>query len=298
MRPTRPRQTRNAESSPVAQPAERIQKWLAGAGLGSRRAIESWISEGRIRVNGTIATLGQRLTGREQVTLDGRPIALKAPAAPRVLLYHKPEGEVTTRHDPEGRPTVFQGLPRLKGARWIAVGRLDVNTSGLLIFTTDGALANRLMHPSQQIQRSYAVRVLGEVSDAVLGRLQQGVQLEDGPAAFTSLTDEGGDGANHWYRVTLAEGRNREVRRLWESQGVMVSRLIRVGYGPIALPPGLRRGQSVELNADQFAPLYQAAGLDLPGVPPESARIRPGRAGAGKPPRTAFAPRRGRASRR
>ncbi|HXF08819.1 MAG: 23S rRNA pseudouridine(2605) synthase RluB [Pseudomonadota bacterium] len=298
MRPTRPRQTRNAESSPVAQPAERIQKWLAGAGLGSRRAIESWISEGRIRVNGTIATLGQRLTGREQVTLDGRPIALKVAAAPRVLVYHKPEGEVTTRHDPEGRPTVFHSLPHLKGARWIAVGRLDVNTSGLLLFTTDGALANRLMHPSQQIQRSYAVRVLGKVSDAVLTRLQQGVQLEDGPAAFTSLTDEGGDGANHWYRVTLAEGRNREVRRLWESQGVMVSRLIRVGYGPIALPPGLRRGQSVELNADQFAPLYQAAGLDLPGVPPESARIRPGRAGAGKPPRTAFAPRRGRASRR
>lgn len=298
MRPTRPRRTRNAESSPVAQPAERIQKWLAGAGLGSRRAIEGWISEGRIRVNGTTATLGQRLTGREQVTLDGRPVTLKVAAAPRVLVYHKPEGEVTTRHDPEGRPTVFQSLPRLKGARWIAVGRLDVNTSGLLLFTTDGALANRLMHPSQQIQRSYAVRVLGKVSDAVLTRLQQGVQLEDGPAAFTSLTDEGGDGANHWYRVTLAEGRNREVRRLWESQGVMVSRLIRVGYGPIALPPGLRRGQSVELNADQFAPLYQAAGLDLPGVPPESAPIRPGRASAGKPPRTAFTPRRGRASRR
>ena len=298
MRPTRPRRTRTAEPLPVAQPPERIQKWLAGAGLGSRRAIESWISEGRIRVNGTTATLGQRLTGREQVTLDGRPVTLKVAAAPRVLVYHKPEGEVTTRHDPEGRPTVFQGLPRLKGARWIAVGRLDVNTSGLLLFTTDGALANRLMHPSQQIQRSYAVRVLGEVSDAVLTRLQQGVQLEDGPAAFTSLTDEGGDGANHWYRVTLAEGRNREVRRLWESQGVMVSRLIRVGYGPIALPPGLRRGQSVELTAAQFAPLYQAAGIDLPVAPPEPARTRPGRPGAGKPPRTAFAPRRGPASRK
>ena len=298
MRPTRPRRTRTAEPLPVAQPPERIQKWLAGAGLGSRRTIEGWISEGRIRVNGTTATLGQRLTGREQVTLDGRPVTLKVAAAPRVLIYHKPEGEVTTRHDPEGRPTVFQGLPRLKGARWIAVGRLDVNTSGLLLFTTDGALANRLMHPSQQIQRSYAVRVLGEVSDAVLTRLQQGVQLEDGPAAFTSLTDEGGDGANHWYRVALAEGRNREVRRLWESQAIMVSRLIRVGYGPIALPPGLRRGQSVELNAAQFAPLYQAAGIDLPVTPPEPARTRPGRPGPGKPPRTAFAPRRGPASRK
>jgi 23S rRNA pseudouridine2605 synthase len=154
------------------------------------------------------------------------------------------------------------------------------------------------MHPSQQIQRSYAVRVLGKVSDVVLGRLQQGVQLEDGPAAFTSLTDEGGDGANHWYRVTLAEGRNREVRRLWESQGVTVSRLIRVSYGPIALPPGLRRGQSVELAAAQFAPLYQAAGIDLPVAPPEPARARPARPGAGKPTRTAFSPRRGPAPRK
>lgn len=285
MKPSRPQRTRPAESRPATQSAERIQKWLAGAGLGSRREIETWISEGRIRVDGLPATLGQRLTGREQVTLNGQPLVLKAQAAPRVLIYHKPDGEVTTRHDPEGRPTVFQNLPRLKGARWIAIGRLDVNTSGLLLFTTDGALAHRLMHPSHQILRSYAVRVLGSVSDAVLARLQEGVMLEDGPAAFESLTDEGGDGANHWYRVSLGEGRNREVRRLWESQGVVVSRLIRVGYGPIALPPGLRRGQSMELTPAQFAPLYQAVGLTGPVETPRPQRTRPGRPGTPKPPR-------------
>ncbi len=226
--------------------AERLQKILARAGYGSRRQIEDWIRAGRISVNGSPAVLGLGVTGADRIEIDGRPVAVAIALGqpiPRTILYHKPVGELTTRADPEGRPTVFDKLPPLKTARWIAVGRLDFNTAGLLLLTTDGELANRLMHPSTEIEREYAVRVLGEVAAPVIERLLGGVELEDGRAAFGSIHDAGGSGANHWYHVTLKEGRNREVRRMWESQGVAVSRLIRVRFGPIGLPRELRPGR-------------------------------------------------------
>lgn len=235
--------------------SEKLQKVLARAGHGSRREIETLISAGRVSVDGKVATLGDRVevTSALKLRIDGRTIAVKAVTGQvcRVLAYYKPEGELCTRSDPEGRPTVFDRLPRLSGARWIAVGRLDVNTSGLLIFTTDGELANRLMHPSQEVEREYAVRVFGEVDETKLRQLTHGVQLEDGPAAFKTLRFSGGEGINQWYNVTLTEGRNREVRRLWEAVGVQVSRLIRVRYGDILLPKGLPRGGWTELDLAQ-----------------------------------------------
>lgn len=242
--------------------AERLQKVLAQAGLGSRRAIEGWISAGRLHIDGVLAELGAQVTGTETITLDGQILTLAKAEAPRVIAYHKPVGELCTRNDPEGRPTVFDQLPRLKQGRWIGVGRLDINTSGLLLFTTDGELANRLMHPSQQLEREYAVRVFGEVDGRILNRLLEGVQLEDGMARFLGLRDAGGSGANHWYHVILSEGRNREVRRLWESQGVQVSRLIRVRYGPIELGRNPVPGAWRELVRDEHASLR--ATVDLP----------------------------------
>ena len=214
---------------------------LARAGLASRRTIEQWIGEGRITVDGQPATLGQRVETASRIALDGRVVrfADSAPRA-RVLVYHKPAGEVCTRTDPQGRPTVFDKLPVLRGSRWITIGRLDFNTSGLLLFTTDGELANRLMHPSSQIEREYAVRILGKVDEAMLARLKQGVMLEDGPAHFDAIIDAGGEGANRWYHVILKEGRNREVRRMWEAVGAKVSRLIRVRYGNVTLARHLR----------------------------------------------------------
>jgi 23S rRNA pseudouridine2605 synthase len=235
--------------------SEKLQKVLARAGHGSRREIEGMISAGRVSVDGKVATLGDRveLTPGLRIRIDGHLISLNASTGQicRVLAYYKPEGELCTRSDPEGRPTVFDRLPKLRGARWIAVGRLDVNTCGLLLFTTDGELANRLMHPSREVEREYAVRVFGEVDEAKLRSLTRGVQLEDGPAAFKTLRYSGGEGMNQWFNVTLTEGRNREVRRLWEAVGVQVSRLIRVRYGDIALPKGLPRGGWTELDLDK-----------------------------------------------
>ena len=248
---------------------EKLQKVLARAGQGSRREIEAMIAENRVSVDGKMATLGDRIDVHSgvKVRIDGRIINLQQAQKEvcRVLMYYKPEGELCTRSDPEGRPTVFDRLPRLNGARWIAVGRLDINTSGLLLFTTDGELANRLMHPSREVEREYSVRVFGQVDDAMLARLRKGVQLEDGPANFKEITFAGGVGMNQWYDVTLMEGRNREVRRLWESQGIQVSRLIRIRYGNIKLMKGLPRGGWEEMNLENVNYLRE-----LVGLPPET----------------------------
>ncbi|OKP03271.1 23S rRNA pseudouridine(2605) synthase RluB [Xenorhabdus eapokensis] len=250
----------------MSDKTEKLQKVLARSGHGSRREIEGYIQQGRISVDGKIATLGDRIEVNPaiKIRLDGRILNIKEPQKTvcRVLAYYKPEGELCTRHDPEGRPTVFDRLPKMQGARWIAVGRLDINTSGLLLFTTDGELANRLMHPSREVEREYAVRVFGEVDNAKLRQLTQGVQLEDGPASFKTIAFKGGEGINQWYNVTLTEGRNREVRRLWEAVGVQVSRLIRVRYGDIDLPKGLPRGGWVELGLEQTNYLRQLVELD------------------------------------
>lgn len=235
--------------------SEKLQKVLANSGHGSRREIEAMIKEGRISVDGKIATLGDRVEADAplKVRIDGHLVSIREPADDicRVLAYYKPEGELCTRKDPEGRPTVFDRLPNLRGSRWIAVGRLDINTSGLLLFTTDGELANRLMHPSREVEREYAVRVFGEISDEKIRKLTKGVQLEDGPAAFKKITFSGGEGMNLWFNVTLTEGRNREVRRIWEAVDVQVSRLIRVRYGDLPLPKGLPRGGWTEFGLEE-----------------------------------------------
>ncbi len=242
--------------------SEKLQKVLARAGMGSRRELEEWISAGRVKVNGQLAKLGDRVTPEDRVTVDGKKLAAPgAKAGHSILLYNKPLGEICTRNDPEGRPTVFDHLPQLQHARWVAVGRLDINTTGLLLFTTDGELANKLMHPSTRIEREYAVRVMGEVTDEMLRNLTRGVELEDGIARFDAISDGGGEGANHWYHVVIQEGRNREVRRLWESQGVKVSRLKRVRYGNILIPSYVKAGKFVELPASDAKALYTLADL-------------------------------------
>lgn len=234
---------------------------LASEGLGSRREIERWISAGRVRVNGKTATLGARVEPADEVKVDGALIRRSSGVALKVIIYNKPEGEVCTRRDTDGRRTVFDRLPDLDVGRWMSVGRLDINTQGLLLFTNDGELTHRLTHPGYRLQREYAARVLGDVDQGCLRRLTAGVELEDGPARFTSVFDEGGDGANHWYRVALEEGRNREVHRLWESQGVRVSRLIRVRFGPVSLPRWLRTGRYLELDNSELVSLLKAVGL-------------------------------------
>ena len=246
--------------------SEKLQKVLAARGLGSRREIERWISEGRVSVNGEVATLGDRVTDEDRIHVDGRPVTSKK-LSHRHLLYNKPEGEICSRDDPEGRPTVFDRLPKLKNQRWISVGRLDFNTSGLLLFTTDGELANRLMHPSSGIDREYAVRVLGDVTEDSLERMREGVLLEDGIYRFTDIqpaanADPEQETANNWYYVVLMEGRNREVRRLWESQGYTVSRLKRVRFGSFFIPSAVRAGRFVDLKGKDVRELYRMAGLD------------------------------------
>jgi 23S rRNA pseudouridine2605 synthase len=253
----------------------RLQKALADAGLGSRRTIEGWISEGRVRVNGTLAKLGDRVSGSERIAIDGREIRIKGQreTAPQVIAYHKPEGELVTRRDPEERPTVFLRLPKPKQGRWIAVGRLDINTSGLMLFTTDGELANRLMHPSREVEREYAVRILGDVAEGTVERLATGITLDDGLAKFDSIVEKGGSGANRWFHVVLREGRNREVRRLWEAAGCQVSRLIRVRYGNIALGRRLYSGNWRPLSENELADLMALAGLAPPS--PKRRTLRP-----------------------
>lgn len=241
---------------------ERIQKLLSQAGIGSRREIEGWIKEGRISVNNKVAKLGDQAEEGDDIRIDGRPVTLlDVGKTVRVIAYNKPVGEVCTRNDPEGRPTVFDHLPKTRGERWINIGRLDINTSGLLLFTTDGELANALMHPSGGVDREYAVRVFGEINDEMIERLKEGVMLEDGMARFTDVQYFDGEGLNKWYHVVLMEGKNREVRRLWESQGITVSRLKRVRYGCVFLPSRIPNGIWVELNQKEINNLYDLVGL-------------------------------------
>jgi 23S rRNA pseudouridine2605 synthase len=241
---------------------EKLQKVLARAGVGSRREMERWIEQGRVKVNDNVATLGERVSEKDLIKVDNKIINQKrTQVQQRVIVYHKPVGEVCTRDDPEGRKTIFSNLPKVKNGRWISVGRLDLNTSGLLLLTTDGELANKLMHPSSEIEREYAVRVLGEVSPEILQQLKTNVPLDDGDAHFTEITEAGGEGANHWYNVTLKEGRNREVRRLWEYFGFAVSRLMRIRYGNIKLERRVRPTKSEDLTEDEMIALYESVGL-------------------------------------
>ena len=242
---------------------ERIQKLLAHQGVASRRQVDAMLQQGRITVDGRTASPGDQISGREKIALDGKLIRLaRFDSRPRLLMYHKPVGEVCTRADPQGRPDVFRNLPRLSQGRWVGIGRLDINTSGLILFTNQGELANRLMHPSYEIEREYAVRVHGSVTTEMLAQLKQGVELDDGMAKFEDIIDSGGEGSNHWYHVILKEGKNREVRRLWQALGVEVSRLVRVRYDSFNLPKWLKPGKYRFLEDAVVKRLYQKLGLD------------------------------------
>jgi 23S rRNA pseudouridine2605 synthase len=236
---------------------ERIQKVLANAGHGSRREIESLIRDGKITVNGELAILGQQIDHKDRIAINSHQIRLhqQRESKPKIIAYYKPAGEVCTRKDEKGRGTVFKKLPPLKNSRWINIGRLDINTTGLLLFTTDGDLANKLTHPSSQVEREYAVRILGKADKSQMQALREGVELEDGIAKFTDIVDSGGEGANHWYHVVIMEGRNREVRRLWESQGFQVTRLIRTRFGSYILPRKKRVGQNWRLDDKEIKAL-------------------------------------------
>jgi 23S rRNA pseudouridine2605 synthase len=262
---------RRAAAAPSNEPA-RLQKLLAQAGFGSRREIEDWIESGRLTLNGRLAQLGNRATPRDKIELDGKPLTIeRAEEGTRVLMYHKPEGELVSRNDPKGRPTVFANLPKIRGAKWMSIGRLDYNTSGLLLFTNSGELANGMMHPRYEIEREYAVRVFGGLTDEEMERLQGGISLGDGPAAFGKVVPAGGEGSNRWYRVTLKEGRNREVRRLMEALGKQVSRLMRLRYGPVTLPEDVRPGEWRELEPAAVQELLEPAkGLPSGGKGPRT----------------------------
>ncbi len=269
---------------------EKLQKVLARAGYGSRRELERWIQAGRVSVNGRVATLGDRVGEHDVLRVDGHTVSDRRRTARkpiRVLMYNKPAGEICARKDPEGRPTVFEALPGIRDGRWVMVGRLDFNTTGLLLFTSDGELANRLMHPSAEIEREYAVRVLGEVNKSVIKNLLDGVRLEDGIARFSRVEAVGGEGANQWFHVTLSEGRFREVRRLWESQNLTVSRLSRVRFGPLRLPRTLRGGKWQELDASELALL--GVENEASDAPASRKRSSPSRSTTGKGARPASA---------
>jgi 23S rRNA pseudouridine2605 synthase len=259
----KPKSNPKIEPSINAAGGERIQKLLARAGLGSRREIERWIEEGKLTVNSQPVQLGYHLKPGDYLQINGRVVKWEkyAEQPTRVLVYHKPVGELVTRRDPEGRPVIFTQLPRLAIGRWIAVGRLDINTSGMILVTNNGELANRLMHPSRQIEREYAVRILGEVDEAMMQRLRDGVELEDGPAHFEDVRFYAGEGANKWFYVTVKQGRNRLVRRLWESQGVKVSRLIRVRYADVILPERVRTHSFYELESTELQSLLSFVDL-------------------------------------
>ena len=266
-----------SESEEYSPAGEKLQKVMARMGLASRREIEGWISAGRVKVNGAVAGLGQRVDLHDAIAIDGRLIKREeaAESVRRVIIYNKPEGEICTRDDPEGRPTVFDRLPRPKEGRWINIGRLDINTTGLLMFTTDGELANRLMHPSYQMDREYAVRVRGEVDEEMIERLKTGVMLEDGPAKFTDIkVAPGGVGFNHWYHCVVMEGRNREVRRLWESQGLVVSRLKRVRFGPVFITSDLTMGRWREMSQREVDILSEEVGLKSVALPDMKEKTR------------------------
>lgn len=254
-RPATPRARRRAEAQDESA-SRKLQKILAQSGLGSRRAMETWIGEGKVTVNGAVATVGTRVSSRDVIKVGARVVRWPAPQKlPRVLLYHKPEGEIVSREDLQGRASVFDRLPPLRDGKWLAIGRLDFNTSGLLIFTNSGDLANRMMHPRFEIEREYAVRIIGQLSGEQHKKLLRGIKLSDGVARCESVEDEGGEGSNHWYRIVLREGRNRVVRRLFEALGLTVSRLMRVRFGFVALPPRLKRGQLVEAPAQEVKQL-------------------------------------------
>ncbi|HEU0219863.1 MAG TPA: pseudouridine synthase [Gallionella sp.] len=269
---------------------EKLQKVLAQAGFGSRRMMEEWITAGRVSVNGEPAILGMRVVEGDLVKAERRTIRVgEKERAIRILLYHKPEGEIVSRDDPEKRASVFDKLPKLRGQKWIAIGRLDFNTSGLLIFTTSGELANRLMHPRFEVEREYAVRVQGTMTEAQMDQaLRQGVELEDGLVKFEKLEDHGGEGFNHWYRVMLKEGRNRVVRRTFDALGLPVSRLMRVRFGIISLSPRLKRGMTAEMDEMEVMRVLDWVGFttggdesqqDLPTAPRQAGRAQSGKTG-------------------
>ena len=248
----------------MIQATEKLQKVLARAGFGSRREVEEWIAAGRVKVNGKVAVIGERVGDDDKILVDGKKLSSqgKIKEETRVLLYNKPEDEICTRKDPQGRPTVFDRLPPIRHGRWVSIGRLDINTSGLLLFTTDGELANKLTHPSSQIEREYAVRVMGEVSPDMVQAMHKGVVIDGHLCRFTDIQFYAGTGINQWYHVVIMEGRNREVRKLWESQGLKVSRLKRVRFGPIFIPSNVKRGSFVELNKQEIDKLRKATESD------------------------------------